>query len=531
MTTEPNLLNRIIITIDANHQQVAKKVLHGSLLNQANINNLFNTFFTQHTINQDIYLETLTLDLGEINFHDFNSLFPARLKVALIKALSQYQINNKEEIHLNAPMPNKITHNSSLSGDNNFINAENFIHFLYQKDPQSNPAEVIAHNKNSDIKIKQLINQLTRIENKSALLLAKSCLSEHSLQRLLAIRQPALLSAINRRLSENINRPQHQEELVSSEQLIFNALGYIQRHDIQEIPKPDVKVISRITAELNNSSKLNEVPVIALFRQSIAIAHNTPLNGWLKQIWQIAPIPQLCKKHLSIEEYRYLSERFIPNNIDKNGSDAESASRQIFSILDNTSVTRENNRNQLRSNNKPHSEPTLLPEQTLPHQVSNAGILVLWPILPALFNRLSLLEKQKFIHRQAQFSAADLLDYLIWGAEETQTERKTLNRVLCGLTANEDTESFPVEPETQLIADQWLDTIIRQLPSWKKLSRNDARQLFLQRPGELLVDKQEIKITVQHEPFDALLTDWPWPLNIAKLPWLDRPLRIDWQNI
>ncbi len=34
MTSEPNLLNRITITIEANNQQVAKKVLHGSLLNQ-----------------------------------------------------------------------------------------------------------------------------------------------------------------------------------------------------------------------------------------------------------------------------------------------------------------------------------------------------------------------------------------------------------------------------------------------------------------------------------------------------------------
>ncbi|MCC8389929.1 hypothetical protein J8V43_17350, partial [Photorhabdus laumondii] len=61
MTSEPNLLTRITITIEANNSQVAKKVLHGSLFNQTNIKNLFNTFFTQYPINQDIYLETLTL--------------------------------------------------------------------------------------------------------------------------------------------------------------------------------------------------------------------------------------------------------------------------------------------------------------------------------------------------------------------------------------------------------------------------------------------------------------------------------------
>ncbi|WP_338011053.1 contractile injection system tape measure protein [Photorhabdus temperata] len=70
----------------------------------------------------------------------------------------------------------------------------------------------------------------------------------------------------------------------------------------------------------------------------------------------------------------------------------------------------------------------------------------------------------------------------------------------------------------KLIIEQWLDAIINQLPTWKKLGRNDVRQLFLQRPGELLIDNQEIKITVQHQPFDLLLTDWPWPLNIAKFP-------------
>ncbi len=38
MVSEPNLLNRVIITIEANSTQVAKKVLHGSLLNQSSIN-------------------------------------------------------------------------------------------------------------------------------------------------------------------------------------------------------------------------------------------------------------------------------------------------------------------------------------------------------------------------------------------------------------------------------------------------------------------------------------------------------------
>ncbi|NRN27501.1 contractile injection system tape measure protein [Photorhabdus heterorhabditis] len=477
MVSEPNLLNRIIITIEANNIQAAKKVLHSSLLNQSSINKLTDSYFNQYVINQHLYLETLALNLGEINLDEFNSLFPIRLNATLSQALNQYQINNQTDI-------------------------EKFIHYLHRKDSTLNPMEKMKKNEIIDINIKQLINQLPKIQKKWTLLLAKSCLSEHSLQKLLAIRQPVLLNAINCKLAEKTTKSQYQEELVSSEQLILNALEYIQRYNTQEMPKPDTKIISRITTELNNGT-INIASIIALFRQ--AATRNSTLNNWLKLLWQTAPVSQYCKKHLSVEEYQYLSEYFI--------------------------TTGENNHDQHRTDDTQLSEPTLLPEQALPHQVSNAGILVLWPILPVLFNQLGLLEKQKFIHRQAQFCAVALLDYLIWGTEKAPIERKGLNHILCGLMVDENIESAPIDPEKPLATEQWLDGVISQLPAWKKLSHNDVRQLFLQRPGELRIDEQEINITVQPQPFDALLNDWPWPLNIAKLPWLDRPLLINWQNI
>ncbi|WP_118986948.1 contractile injection system tape measure protein [Photorhabdus sp. CRCIA-P01] len=477
MRSNINLLNRIIITIEANNTQVAKKVLHGSLLNQFNINKLINACFNSYTINKNIYLEALTLNLGEISLHNFNSLFPIRINSELSQALSQYQVNNQTDV-------------------------ENLIHYLHQGNSTLNQKETEKNSEINNINITQLINQLTRVQNKWILLLAKSCLSEYSLQKLLAIKEPALLMTINRKLSEKIITPQHQEEPVSSCQLILNALKYIQQHNTQGMPKPDAKIISRITTELNNGT-LNVASLIALFRQ--AVAHDTPLNNWLKQLWQTIPISQHCKKHLSVEEYQYLSKYFI--------------------------TTGENYHNQHRTDNTQRPEPILLPEQALPRQVNNAGILVLWPILPALFNQLGLIEKQKFIHRQAQFSAVDLLDYLIWGNEKVPIEHKGLNHILCKLMADENIESTPIEPEKKLIIEQWLDAVIAQLPAWKKLSHNDVRQLFLQRPGELRIDEQEINITIQHQSFDVLLADWPWPLNIAKLPWLDRPLLINWQNI
>ncbi|WP_394346959.1 contractile injection system tape measure protein [Photorhabdus khanii] len=513
-------------------------------------------------------------------------------------------------------------------------NIEEFIRYLHQKSAQLNPEKGMENNRNIDINVNILIEQLMKIGKKLTLLLAKSCLSEHSLQRILSISQLALLTAINRKLSEDTDIFQHQGKAVYSWQLVLNALGYIHRHDMQEIPKPDVKVILYITAELE-SSILDVVSIITLFRQNIA-TENALLNEWLKPLWQIELIPQLCKKHLSIqeyenlvnrfgcenqsfrepvlqkitevdplltellqaletkpqqhlpllnqhqcsliataiqkgevkaqnilqlfqhpalynragttwlaslwqlvpvsqickkhlsvEEYQDLSQRFILNDVDKK---LITEDRQALLTLDNLSITG-NHCNQPQIINRSHVDRVSLTKQNFPCQVNNAGILVLWPMLPALFNQLGLLDAQKFIHRQAQFNAVGFLDYLIWGNKEEQTEQKILNNILCGLMADEFIELAPLEPEKQLIIEQWLDAVISQFPTWKKLSRNDARQLFLQRPGELLIDDQEIKIKVQHQPFDLLLTDWPWPLNIAKLPWLKCPLQIDWQNI
>ncbi|MGV7961682.1 contractile injection system tape measure protein [Photorhabdus tasmaniensis] len=653
MPWNPNLFNRIIITIEANNQQVAKKILHGSLLNQTDINKLFNTFLTQHPINQDIYLETLTLDLGEINLHNFNSLFPVKLNTALNKALSQYQINHQEKkTSLIESKSQKITNKPSLLYVNNSINVEDFIHYLNQKNSVLNSIAVIDNHKNIDINIQQLINQLAVIEDKWVLLLAKSCLSEPNLQRLLALKQPDLLSAVNHRLSEGINKPQYPGELISPGKLILNALQYIQLNHTQEIPKLDAKVLSHITTELDNGT-INAASIITLFRQ--IITHNIPLNSWLKKFWQTITVEKFSKKYLSAKEYQYLSEHSISNHMNKdtlsekliatnhdnintqenqylpehyfsNHTDKDILDKKLIAtnhdsiniqenqylpehyfsnhtdkdILDkkliatnhdsiniqeeqylpehfisdhadkdksskklavthvdiknihrykystNQEVISENqktlptsnnshitgsNSNQLHNINKTHSEYALLPKQPLLYQINNAGALVLWPMLPALFNQFGLLDNKIFIHRQAQFSAVNFLNYLIWGNEEIQTERNILNNVLCGLMADEIIEIISVEPEKQLIIDQWLDAIISQLPGWKKLSRNDARQLFLQRSGELLINEQEIKITVQHQPFDMLLANWPWPLNIAKLPWLNRPLRIDWQNI
>ena len=60
------------------------------------------------------------------------------------------------------------------------------------------------------------------------------------------------------------------------------------------------------------------------------------------------------------------------------------------------------------------------------------------------------------------------------------------------------------------------------------MSLNAIRQLFLQRPGELFADLAPATLNIEPQPFDLLLTKWPWPLNLAYFPWFDAPLMIEW---
>lgn len=161
--------------------------------------------------------------------------------------------------------------------------------------------------------------------------------------------------------------------------------------------------------------------------------------------------------------------------------------------------------------------------------INNAGLLLLWPLLPQLFSLLGLWEKEQFVSDAARWQAVYGLDRLVWGGVNPTEERLTLNQVLCGVSC-----STSVPPPTLLSLlqlqqiDGWLTAIGQQLAGWQKLSLTDIRQLFLQRVGEISTEGVVPQINVWPEPYDFLLRDWPWPMTLASFPWTEQPLAIVW---
>lgn len=161
------------------------------------------------------------------------------------------------------------------------------------------------------------------------------------------------------------------------------------------------------------------------------------------------------------------------------------------------------------------------------NQLSLAGITLLWPLLPGLFQQLGLMEHNQFISLEAQQQAAASLDWL--ALEDQLSLLPTISRWLCGLPTDNPKDNSSLDEVIQEQLKCWRFG----LPSFlqgtlKRLSVTDIFQLFLLRPGWLSANIEQNTLYIKPEVYDVMLKDWPWPVDIIFLPWLKQTLSVRW---
>ncbi|AQS36635.1 hypothetical protein Sps_01469 [Shewanella psychrophila] len=161
-----------------------------------------------------------------------------------------------------------------------------------------------------------------------------------------------------------------------------------------------------------------------------------------------------------------------------------------------------------------------------------AGLSLLWPFLPSVFRQLQLTQDNKFLSRDMQLQAASCLT---WFTQSWQDDEQNINSplvlLLCGLTQEATSEPVVLNEATQAFLTSWLDNLPKALQgTWQKLSAGDIQQWFLQRPGWLSADDAEPVLHIAPASFDVLLNDWPWPVNMIALPWLEQPIKVLWDE-
>jgi hypothetical protein len=176
----------------------------------------------------------------------------------------------------------------------------------------------------------------------------------------------------------------------------------------------------------------------------------------------------------------------------------------------------------------PTSRPVDLADEPRGILVDNAGIVLLHPFLPRFFDGLGVASGDVLIDPGR---ALCLLHLLATGELTAPEHQLTLAKVLCGVGLDEPTEADVglTDAETEE-AIALLDAAVGHWGALGGTSPDALRGEFLTRPGMLTVEVDgEWLLRVEERTVDILLDQLPWGISLIKLPWMDRPLRVEWR--
>jgi hypothetical protein len=166
--------------------------------------------------------------------------------------------------------------------------------------------------------------------------------------------------------------------------------------------------------------------------------------------------------------------------------------------------------------------------------IGNAGLVLLNPYLPALFERLGLLTqgedgKPQIVGIEAQSRAVHLLQYMADERLDAPEPELALNKLLSGVAIAEPIEPGIVpKPEDLETCDSLLGAVIGNWPIIKNTSLTGLRETFLRREGRLLRGEAKWDLQVQRKGLDVLVDQVPWTFSLIYHRWMADPVHVTW---
>ncbi|MCA8829711.1 contractile injection system tape measure protein [Hymenobacter pini] len=162
--------------------------------------------------------------------------------------------------------------------------------------------------------------------------------------------------------------------------------------------------------------------------------------------------------------------------------------------------------------------------------IQNAGLVLLWPFLAMLFERLGYLDGPEFRSEATRQQAALLLQFLATGSTEAHEHELPLNKLLCGVPQPRPLpRELPLTEADQATGESLLKAVIARWEILKNTSVAGLRETFLLRSGKLEWLPERINLTVETKTLDILMDSRPWSISIVKLPWMPEPLYVTWR--
>ena len=180
----------------------------------------------------------------------------------------------------------------------------------------------------------------------------------------------------------------------------------------------------------------------------------------------------------------------------------------------------------------PRPEPPIRIHAGMTWPIHEAGLVLLWPLLPSLFKKMDLLVDQQWVQPEGNYRAMRCLQALVWGEGPLMWGEdwpdSALLRWLCGMPLGlplAAPDGFEDNPDDLAELDAWLARPpTAPLDNWSDFSLAELRELFLQRPGKLSLQVGRWSLEIELEPGTKTPPPVPWPVSVLSYPWLTQPL-------
>jgi hypothetical protein len=160
-----------------------------------------------------------------------------------------------------------------------------------------------------------------------------------------------------------------------------------------------------------------------------------------------------------------------------------------------------------------------------------AGLVVLTPFLPRLFAARNVAHPgEQTLTPEALRRAAALLHFAATGENEGHEYELEFIKALLGVPADRAIlfASGILSRGDRDEVETVLGDVVEQWYMLKHSSTDGLRHAFLQRRGLLIDAGDSWRLRVESAAVDVLLDHLPWSLTTVALPWLPKPIAIDW---
>ncbi len=167
-------------------------------------------------------------------------------------------------------------------------------------------------------------------------------------------------------------------------------------------------------------------------------------------------------------------------------------------------------------------------------RIGNAGLVLLNPYLPTLFEKLGLLIKtdagrHRIPDGESLSRAVHLLQYCVGASRVSSEAELALNKLLCGhSTAQPIAPSITAAKADLDVCDQLLHAAAASWAALRETSLASLRETFLQREGLLQLRDGRWTLQVQRNTLDVLIDQIPWNFSVIYHPWMINPIHVTW---